>query len=121
MGLDAGQSPPFRAHPAPGQGVSLQPGRTGAVTTPVLPSWPGDSTPLTLPTCLQHQIPAVEPHGAGRGRKVTSWQLTLLLTRVWGLRGQGYGPGKVWGEAMCPWWERWAVSMWGGARVKGDG
>lgn len=92
MGLDAGQSPPFRAHPAPGQGVSLQPGRTGAVTTPVLPSWPGDSTPLTLPTCLQHQIPAVEPHGAGRGRKVTSWQLTLLLTRVWGLRGQGSLP-----------------------------
>lgn len=39
----------------------------------------------------------------------------------WGLRGQGYGPGKVWGDAMCPWWERWAVSMWGGARVKGDG
>ncbi|XP_043303907.1 uncharacterized protein LOC122428164 [Cervus canadensis] len=49
----------------------------------------GDSAPLTPPTCLQHQIPAVELHGAGRGGKVTSRQLTLLLTRIWGLGGGG--------------------------------
>lgn len=37
-----------------------------------------------------------------------------------GAEGTGIWPGKVWGK-RCAHGGRWAVSMWGGARVKGDG
>lgn len=40
-------------------------------------------------------------------------EMGVMGTKM-GAEGTGTWPGKVWGEAMCPWWERWAVSMWVG-------